>query len=156
MIDIQEIQETEVRKRGVITAYFRAWRNIFTYHKRTTRYEFFSFLLLNILFSILMQPIFRSCIEVAILVQFASLFVGYALQVRRFHDIGLSGCWVAFFYIGLFIVPILLKILNLIDTQVGEIYLVLMGIYWIFMIIIPFFKGTPGKNIYSLPVSWKE
>ena len=85
---------------GIFAAWARAYKNIFNYKGRTSRYEFWSFALINALVLSLLSLMFISsgfALTVFLsLVEAVSFFVLLALVVRRIHDTG-NSAWNGYF-----------------------------------------------------------
>lgn len=112
--------------------YFNAWKNIFNYKTRTTRKEFWMFILVDVFISLMLGmatataynnngagPL-SSILSLLFLAYFIiSIAPQFSLMVRRFHDVGRSG-W----YFLMILIPIFGKafiIYNaLVDSKPGE------------------------------------
>ena len=93
-------------KNGAWAAWTRVYKNIFNYKGRTSRYEFWSFMLINLFFALifgygvsLLFSLFTS-LEIGTLYLAVFLAVSFlailSLSVRRIHDIGYSA-WNGFY-----------------------------------------------------------
>lgn len=114
-------------KTGFWEAYAMGWSRFTDFNGRSRRLEYWSWSLINTiilaLFVILMGTSFDARGSLGFwsvafsLYFFACLIPGFALSIRRLHDIGLSGWWVI---IG--VVPyasLLLIVFSLVDSQKG-------------------------------------
>jgi len=120
-------------KDGMIAAWLRAYKNLFNFKGRTSRFEFWSFNLLNFIFAgavvcallVLidkLQPTFMYMGAFALLILFilASFFIYLALSVRRLHDTG-HAAWKGFFRptIITFLLTVILSGVALVIIQNG-------------------------------------
>ena len=97
-------------KKGICAAWARAYRNMFNFKSRTSRYEFWGFILLNFIFAIVIMGALVGIISIPgannvvtaigfggiiafILIEF---FTYLTLIVRRLHDTG-NSAWKGFF-----------------------------------------------------------
>lgn len=99
-------------RNGLFSAWGRAYKNIFNYKGRTSRYEFWSFMLINyvlmfLLFSGVAFYLFNgffaegnvslvSSVVILVLVLIIEMLVFLSLNVRRLHDAGKTA-WKGFF-----------------------------------------------------------
>ena len=93
-------------KNGAWAAWARAYKNIFNFKGRTSRYEFWAFTLINLFFALifglggtlLLYAFVSSKIGISYLLVFllVSFLVGLSISVRRIHDTGYSA-WKGFY-----------------------------------------------------------
>lgn len=140
----------DVRKKGMFSAYFRVWANTFHYKGRATRYEFLSFVFINILLFILTRfsPLYN-------LLNLASFITFPALCVRRFHDQGKSGKFVCIPYLSIVVCFLLLfnvKMSENVSLCIMALPLLLFVIMWILLLI----RGSDGDNQFGKKIAFDE
>lgn len=114
-------------KMGFWEAYAMGWSRFTDFNGRSRRLEYWSWSLINTIILVLFVTLMGTSIDargslgfwsVAFsLYFFACLIPGFALSIRRLHDIGLSGWWVI-----VSVVPyasLLLIVFSLVDSQKG-------------------------------------
>ncbi len=101
----EEIYSEECKRICSFSAFLDAYKKVFTYNARTTRYEFWSFKLINLLFFILVLSGFVFFSNYVPSLLLGCLFIGFvlfetlvyiSLFVRRLHDTGRQA-WKGFF-----------------------------------------------------------
>jgi len=138
------------RKRGMISAYFRTWKNIFNYTGRATRYEFLSFAFIHILLLIITRftPLYG-------LLNIGGFIAFPALCVRRFHDQGKSGKFVCLPYLSAIVAGCLIATTKM-PTNIGwsimSIPVVLLVIMWILLLA----RGSDDNNKFGDKIVFDE
>lgn len=153
---------------GAWCAWLHAYKNMFNFKGRTSRYEFWSFMLINIfallLFSLGLELITPSLITTAlgIVIYLVEIMVYLSMFVRRLHDAGYSAwkgffrpllfSWILTFACALYIAlytptdPLSLQVLMLL----AAICLISYGYYGIKTFIAAgFFEEERNANVYG-------
>lgn len=78
--------------------YLKAWKNSFNFKGRASRNEYWGSVITFLIMATLVglcpvSPLVKGALYLALLIPFISL------TVRRFHDVGISGCWALVCYI---------------------------------------------------------
>ena len=140
----------DIRKKGMVSAYLRVWKNAFNYTGRATRYEFLSFALISIIAFVLVSPTsFNN------LYNFISFITFPALCVRRFHDQGKSGKFVWIPYLSIFVCFALLfnvKMSENVSLCIMALPLLLFVLMWILLLI----RGSDADNRFGDKVKFDE
>lgn len=139
-----------IRKKGMFSAYFRTYKNIFNYTGRTTRYEFLSFVFIQLLLFSLTRfsPLYN-------LLNLASFITFPALCVRRFHDQGKSGKFVCVPYLSIVVCFLLLfnvKMSENVSLCIMALPLLLFVIMWVLLLI----RGSDDDNKFGDKVKFDE
>ncbi len=164
-----------------------ALRQYAKFSGRATRMEYWSFTLFNMVLGIILQLLVSVCESVAAVVEeslvvdivivlimilltmlaFALLIPGYAVMVRRLHDVGRTGKWVWGVLLGWLVAMICvvgaMSMLNYDAEQVSEVltpasvgWLVVAGVAYLeligvslFIFVLSFFDSQRGPNKYG-------
>ena len=134
----------------MFSAYFRTLKNTFNYKDRATRYEFLSFVFIQLLLFILTRftPLYD-------LLRVAGLITFPALCVRRFHDQGKSGKFVWLPYLSVIACVALLfnvKMSENVSLCVMALPLLLFVIMWVLLLI----SGSDDDNRFGDKVKFDE
>jgi uncharacterized membrane protein YhaH (DUF805 family) len=70
----------------------------------------------------------------------------FAVAIRRIHDMGYSGWFLALYYVGFFIVALLGGALGMVDPRLS---FTLFFLYWLAGILVMALPGTKGPNKYG-------
>ncbi len=137
-----------------------AVKRSFDYKGRSSRKEFWMFLVSSIIFDFLIILLFGKNSIINSVWYLFSMFPYIALMIRRFHDVDESG-WLTLVYYGSFLLSLTLVGLYVYEAYEAKesdfiFYFILLVLFTIcfvvslwFSIILAFEKGTPGPNKYG-------
>ena len=150
-----------------MNGYLNAMRRYFEFGGRSSRYEFWFFVLFVTIFSIVASFIdvllFGADQEsvgiVSPIVSLVHLIPGIAVSVRRLHDIDRTGWWILLPFVALVVMAVLLGgvMLTAEDPAAGLAGLgasmVIVGLVYlaVLIVLIVFYctRGTPGPNRFG-------
>lgn len=142
---------------NIFTSFLGTCRKIIDFKSRSSRTEYIYYMMVLILFNISLYPIHTSYItEIPIFILYFSLFVqatfiiiSISLNIRRLHDINISGWWYLFY-----IIITSLVYFYFVGKDDGFSLRAKIFAYSTFVLMklfLIFFKGTPGPNKYGPP-----
>lgn len=169
---------SENKNRSFITALFtlfrRIWRrylqafvHYFDFKGRSSRTDFWSFQLVNFMIWILLSFISEQFASISFfyiieaIYSFLVFIPSILVMVRRFHDVGISGWWVAAPYLIFIIMGILSGYYGAMSSYNGlpnpfdgypSLTLQLVAVGWaVLNLVITLLKGDDKPNKYGLP-----
>lgn len=166
---------TETVDKNLQTVFVAGFKNIFNYKTRASKYDYWGFLLANVLVAMLAMVLILGFAFVAPIVSslllityyaysIVAFFAALALVVRRLHDTNHSGniLWLMLIFLFLAIIGVVLGIplSNLGYSTIGmglfgASLVVFIGVsLWVF--VISMFKGQKEDNKYGKPVEEPE
>ena len=143
--------------RNIFNSYLDGLKKYFQFNGRSSRYDFWSFILVNALISFLLgvfDGMLGTSGMLSVLYSLAVLIPMLAVQVRRLHDINKSGWWLALPFGAIFFASMISGILTYsldepssLPALTGLIALAAAGlmIYWLAK------KGDEKANDYGQP-----
>ncbi len=135
------------------------------FHGRASRAEYWSFFLVNFLIGFILgilTVLFHS--PVLHYLYIALIFIpGFAVAVRRFHDVQISGVWLLVPYVILLVLLAVLGVLTGIGLSLSDLsedfYIILVGLWFVLIafaavysvacFVITVLPGTKGPNRYG-------
>lgn len=165
---VSKTTSTERADRNIFQCYADCFIKYFQFSGRSSRYEYWSFYLVNLMISIVLS--IPALAVLSVIYSFAALIPGLAVAVRRMHDINKSG-WKLLLPIGLFLLTaIALATISAvisyssgpvaIDENIKTVIFVGLGFFGVLGTVITYLywmfkKGDPNANKYG-PVPFVE
>ena len=143
--------------RSILNSYLDCLKKYFQFKGRSSRYDFWSFILINVLVNFLLgvfDGMLGTSGMLSVLYSLGVFIPMLAIQVRRLHDINKSGWWLALPFGAIFFASMISGILTYsldepssLPALTGLIALAAMGlmIYWFAK------KGDEKANDYGQP-----
>lgn len=151
-------ETTQVQHKNLLDVFMNGFLNMFDYKSRASKYDYWGFILMHALVSILLGLLFT--IGAAVISERVekSVDTAYALVsglavislvVRRLHDTGHSGLFL--------LAPLVLFVLSVIlgenlGTPVAGAVAFMGGLSVFYILILLLIKGTAKENKYGVPV----
>lgn len=153
--------------KNIFTSYIDAWQNILDYQSRSSRYDFWGFILSNftVFFLLVILGILAGFpFVVSLFYVVASILPTLSISARRLHDTNKSG-WLQLLPYGLLLLMVLLILLSVFTTLDSPSIQRFMGVFlvsfmsgmgvtiaFIYLIVLYCSKGDAGANDYGKPV----
>lgn len=151
-------ESTKVPHKNLLDVFMNAFLNMFDYKSRASKYDYWGFLFINTLVSVLVLFLFavaaaviseKIMIAVYAAYTIVSFLAGVSLIIRRLHDTGHSGLFL--------LAPLVLFVLSVIlgenlGTPVAGAVAFMGGLSVFYILILLLIKGTAKENKYGVPV----
>lgn len=155
---MEQAVNLEEKKRGIFGCYIEAFKKYFQFSGRASRYEYWSFILIDWLVSILFAICSIKLSHIVTVYALLSFIPSLAVSFRRLHDVGKSGWYIT--------APWLLLVVGYIAFAIPEYagytsawYTVIGGIICVGCVAVMFLafcwkcmKGSSEANKYGAPV----
>ncbi len=163
-----EIENNNVSAPNIIEAFFKAYKNYFNFKDRTSRYDFWGFLITYFLASLILGIIVAFLPPINILgtiFSFATIIPFIAIIVRRLHDRNKSALtWIIAPFVVLFFLAAMSTMISTIYTYktgietnksflISSFFIIFIPLYYFALLIMCAFKGQAESNRFGAPVT---
>ena len=154
--------------KNIITAYLQAWKKYVTFSGRSSRYDFWAFVFVNSIVSIILTfvSLFAGMYDILGSIYSLAVFIpSLAITVRRLHDVDRKGWWILFPYAAIAILGSIALVFALVEhaatggvvSDGRKIFYIIMGIIaliitvaaFVYLLCILFKRGTQGSNRFG-------
>ena len=155
-------ENNNVSAPNIIEAFFKAYKNYFNFKDRTSRYDFWGFLVTYFLASLILGIIAAFLTPISILgtiFSFATIIPFIAIIVRRLHDRNKSALtWFALPFLAAIVLAIASSAIFAYSNNKNGLILtsfimVIAGLYYFTLLIMCAFKGQAESNRFGSPVT---
>ena len=147
----------EVEK-NVFSSYFSCVKKYCQFRGRSSRYEYWSFVLINFIIGLILGYVETIKGEPATMSGAYSIFIALpslAAQTRRLHDINKSGWWLGGLLLMIFVFGVIQGIVeysgHIINDTISQILVIIALIWTILLLIFYIKKGNAEENRFGLP-----